>query len=417
MHGSTASTNRIDDGKRRNATVFALIVVFLDVVGFGLIIPVLPRLIEEVGHIGLDDAARIGGWMFAVFSLAQFICAPLLGALSDRIGRRPLLLLAVGGLAVDYVIHALAPSVGWLFLGRLIAGVCGASFVIANACLADVHTPETRARAFGLTSAAFGLGFVLGPAFGGILGEFGTRTPFWAAAALAGANFLFGLFFLPETLPDDKRRAFQWKEANPFGVFAIFRRYPGVLLQASVLALYFLGTSVYIAIWSFWGLAKFDWSGTTIGLTLAISGLSMALLQGFGTGPAVVRWGERPLALVGLIVATLSCAAYGLLNSTILIFAMLVIHAIEGFVHPSISALMSRSLPEDAQGSLQGGIAAVQSLSMLAGTILFTQIFGFFLSPRAPVQSPDIAFFIASGILSLSFLLFLIPQRAERPSK
>lgn len=232
----------------RPATVFALVAVFLDVVGFGLIIPVLPRLIEEVGHTGLDGAARIGGWLFAAFSLAQFVFAPLAGALSDRFGRRPLLLLAIAGLAIDYVVQALAPTVLWLFAGRLIAGVCGSSYVIANACLADVSAPKNRARSFGRMTAAFGLGFVLGPAIGGFLGEFGTRVPFWSAAVLVGANFLFGFFALPETFPRESRRAFHWHEANPLGVLAVFGRYSGVLPYALVLTVFFFGTSIYAAI-------------------------------------------------------------------------------------------------------------------------------------------------------------------------
>lgn len=393
--------------QRRNATFFALLAVFLDVVGFGLIIPVLPPLIESIGHLGLSDAARIGGALFAVFSLAQFAFAPLVGALSDRVGRRPLLLLAIGGLAVDYVIHALAPNLVWLFVGRLFAGICGSSYVIANACLADVSPPKERARAFGLMAAAFGLGFVLGPALGGLLSAFGTRVPFWCAAALAGANFLFGLLAFPETLPAEKRRRFLWREANPLGAFAIFRQYPGVLPLGGVLALYFFGSSIYVAIWSFWGMEKFGWSGTTIGLTLAVSGTSMALLQGLGTGPAVARWGERRLIVAGMTVGTLTCLSYGLTASLLLVLLLLVVHAVEGFVHPMIAAQMSRAVPQDAQGALQGGISALMNLAMLLGTLFFTQSFAFFLSAASPVRSPDMPFFIAATLLGAALLLFL----------
>ncbi|SFI90145.1 TCR/Tet family MFS transporter [Celeribacter neptunius] len=402
------------EGFRRRATLFALMIAFLDSIGVGLIIPVVPRLIEEIGHIGLGDAARIGGLLFALYSIVLFLSAPLLGALSDRVGRRPLLLIAVGGLAIDYLLQAWAPTLAWLFLGRLIAGLCGASIVVANACLADVSTAETRARSFGYMSAAFGLGFVLGPAIGGILGDLGTRVPFWAAAGLAGVNFLFALAFLPEPLPVAARRRFQWREANPFGVFRIFLRSPGVLPLAGILALYFLGSSVYVGIWAFWGFAKFDWSGTQVGLSLAMAGLTMALLQGLGTGPAVARWGERRLALAGLAVAALSCLAFGLVTSTALVFVLLCLHAIEGFVHPSIAALMSKDLPADSQGSLQGGIAAIQSLSALIGTLVFTQVFSAFMAPGARIQSPDVAFFLAGGVLALAFLGLAL-QRKRRP--
>lgn len=391
----------------RRATIFALLAVFLDVVGFGLIIPVMPRLIEEVGHTGLDGAARIGGWLFAAFSLAQFIFAPLAGALSDRFGRRPLLLLAIAGLAVDYVVQALAPTVLWLFAGRLIAGVCGSSYVIANACLADISSPENRARSFGRMTAAFGLGFVLGPAIGGLLGEFGTRVPFWSAAILAGVNFLFGLFALPETLASGNRRAFRWREANPLGVFAVFGRYTGVLPYALVLTVFFFGTSIYPAIWPFWGMAKYGWSGTTVGLTLAASGLTVALLQGFGTGPTVTRWGEKRMAIIGLAGSAATCVGFGLSPTTVIVVVMLVVNAVEGFVHPMLAALMSRAVPEDTQGALQGGISALMNLAMLVGAVFYAQAFGFFLSEAAPVRSPDVPFFIAAALIFLALGIFV----------
>ncbi len=401
----------IGASQARRATVFALVAVFLDVVGFGLIIPVLPRLIEEVGHIGLDDAARIGGWLFAMFSLAQFVFSPLAGALSDRVGRRPLLLLAISGLAVDYVVQALSPTILWLFVGRLIAGVCGSSYVIAGACIADVSSPENRARSFGRMTAAFGLGFVLGPAIGGLLGEFGTRVPFWCAAVLAGVNFLFGVFALPETLPHENRRAFHWREANPLGVLSVFGRYTGVLPYALVLTIFFFGTSIYAAIWAFWGMAKYGWPGTTVGLTLAASGITVALMQGLGTGPAVARWGERRMAVVGLAGAAATCVGFALSPTTAVVIVMLVFNAVEGFVHPMLSALMSKAVPEDTQGALQGGISALMNLAMLAGAIFYTQAFGYFLSEASPIRSPDVPFFIAAILMLTALSLFLRQSR------
>ncbi len=403
--------------RARRAVVFALVAVFLDVAGFGLILPVLPPLIEEVGGVDLDAAARVGGWLFAVFSLAQFACAPLVGTLSDRFGRRPLLLLAVAGLAVDYVVHALAPSLIWLFAGRFFAGVCGSSFVIANACLADVTTPERRARAFGLMSAAFGLGFVLGPALGGLLGSFGTRVPFWCAAALAAANFLFGLVGLPETLAPEARRVFRWREANPLGALAVFRRFPGVLPNATVLAAYFFATAIYPAIWPFWGIAAFGWSSETVGLTLAISGLATALVQGLASGPAVARFGERRLAAVGLGIGAASLAAIGAAPTTAAVLVVLIVQAAEGFVHPMLSALMSKAVPEDAQGALQGGISAGMNLAMLFGTIFFAQVFGWFVSPAAPFRSPDVAFFVAAAAMALALVLFLRTGSGRRSKR
>lgn len=392
----------------RHAVTFVLVAVFLDMVGFGLVIPVLPRLIGEVGQMGLAQAALIGGWMFAAFSLAQFACAPLMGNLSDRFGRRPLLLLAIGGLGLDYLFHAFAPSIGWLFVGRVIAGICGASHVIAAAFLADVTPPEGRARAFGLMGAAFGLGFVLGPAIGGMLGELGPRVPFYAAAAISGLNLIYGLIVLPETLPPEKRRPFRLAQANPFGALRVFLRYRGVVPMAAVLAVYFFGSAVYPAIWAFWGMAKFGWSELVVGVTLAGFGLVMAGFQGVLTGPAVRLWGEWRVALVGLVIAALAAVGYGLAGGLWAVLVLLVIHGPEGFVHPMLTALMSRAVPEDAQGALQGGLAAATNLALLAGTVFFAQVFGYFLTPEAPLTSPDIAFFIAAVVLAGALALFVI---------
>ncbi len=393
----------------RHAVGFVLLVVFLDMVGLGLILPVLPELIETVGHMTLDQAARIGGLMFAAFSLAQFLFAPMMGALSDRFGRRPLLLIAVAGLGVDYLFHALAPTVGWLFVGRVIAGLCGSSHVIANAYLADVTPPEGRARAFGLMGAAFGLGFVLGPALGGLLGELGPRVPFWVAAGIAGANFLYGCFVLPESLPAHKRRAFRLREANPLGVLGVFARYKGVLPLAAVFAVYYFGSAVYPAIWSFWGMAKFGWSEAMVGVSLAAFGIVWALFQGVLTGPAVRIWGEPRAALIGLIIAVVACAGYGFANGIVAVVVLLFIHGPEGFVHPMLSAMMSRAVPEDAQGALQGGLSGAMNLMMLLGTLFFTQVFGYFLSEAAPVRTPDAAYFTAAGVLALALILY-VPQ-------
>lgn len=397
----------------RRATLFALVVVFLDVIGFGIIIPVVPRLIEEIGSVGLDDAARVGGWIFAVYSLAQFVFSPLAGALSDRFGRRPLLLIAIAGLAVDYTVQALAPTLFWLFAARLASGVCGSSHVIAGAVIADVTAPEKRARSFGWMSAAFGLGFVLGPALGGLLGEWGTRVPFWCAGAIAGLNFLFGLIGLPETLPAGSRRAFVLREANPLGVLAVFARYRGVLPLAVVLATLFFGTSIYAAIWPYWGMAKFGWSGTTVGLTLAASGLTIAFLQTVVAGPAVARWGERRLVVVGLAGTAATLLGFGLAPSTTAVLVLLVINAVDGFNQPMLVALMSKAVPPDTQGALQGGASAMLSLSMLFGSLFYTQVFGFFLSEAAPFRSPDVSFFIAAALIVLALALFLGQQKGS----
>lgn len=398
----------------RHAFAFVLVTVLLDMVGFGIIIPVLPALIEDVGEVGLAQAAAIGGWMYFAFSLAQFVSAPLMGNLSDRFGRRPLLLLAILGLGLDYVLSALAPTLFWLFVGRVLAGVCGSSWVIANAFIADVKAPEDRAKAFGLMGAAFGVGFVIGPAIGGLLGELGPRVPFWVAAGISFLNLIYGWFVLPETLPMDKRRAFDWRRANPFGVFAVFRRYPGVLPMCGVLFLFYFASSVYPAIWPFWGMAKFGWSESMVGLTLAVFGLVMAGFQGGLTGPAVKRWGEQRVAVIGLISAIIAAAGYGLAGGLAVVVVLMVVHGPEGFVQPMLMAMMSRVVPEDAQGELQGGISAATNIAMLAGTVTFSQVFAAFMAPDARWQTPDAAYFLAAGLLVATLALYLWTLRRAR---
>ncbi len=397
----------------KHAITFVFITVFLDMVGFGLIMPVLPALIEDVAHITIAEAALIGGWMFFAFSATQFLFGPTMGNLSDAFGRRPLLLLAVFGLLIDYVIMALAPSLFWLFVGRAFAGLCGASYVIANAYIADVTAPEERAKAFGLMGAAFGLGFVIGPAIGGILGEYGPRVPFYAAAAISGLNLVYGFFVLPETLGADKRRAFDWRRANPFGTLKVFRQYQGVLPLCGIVAIYFFASSVYPAIWPFWGIAKFGWTESLVGVSLAVFGIITALFQGVLAGPAVKRFGEHNVALIGLVSATIAAIGYGFAPGLAVVIFFLLVHGPEGFVHPMLMAIMSKDVPEDAQGELQGGISSIMNLTMLLGTVFFSQVFGYFMSPAAPIVSPDIAYFTAAALLALTLGLFLLVDKPK----
>ncbi|MBC7735730.1 MAG: TCR/Tet family MFS transporter [Candidatus Saccharibacteria bacterium] len=391
----------------RHAILFVLITVFLDMVGFGIVIPVLPRLIEEVGQMSLAQASIIGGWMFFAYSIGQFLFGPVMGNLSDRFGRRPLLLLAILGLGLDNILQALAPNLEWLFVGRVISGICGASWIIANAYIADITAPEERARYFGMIGAAFGLGFVLGPAIGGLLGEFGPRVPFYAAAAISGINLVYGWFVLPETLAPASRRPFEWARANPFGAFKVFQSYHGVVPLCVVLFCFFFCASVYQAIWSFWGIAKFGWSPAMVGLSLAIFGIITAAMQGGLTGPLVKRFGEYRMLLVGLLFSAIGAFGYGLAGSLPVVIVMMIIHAPEGFVMPLLQSMMTRLVPENAQGELQGGMSAVMNVAALAGTVFFSQIFGYFLSENAPFQSPSVAFIVAAGGLVATLGLFV----------
>ncbi len=397
----------------KNAVAFVFVVVLIDMMGFGLIMPVLPRLIEDVGHMNLSDASKIGGWLFFIYGGMQFLMGPTIGNLSDAYGRRPILLLSVLGMAVDFLLHALAPTLFWLFIARAVSGLCGASYTTANAYLADITAPEDRAKAFGLMGAAFGLGFIMGPAIGGLLGEYGPRVPFYVASALSLANAIYGYFILPETLPAEKRRAFDWRRANPLGALKVFAAYRGVLYLSLVMFVYFLASSVYPAIWSFWAIAKFGWTEATIGLSLAAFGLFTAVVQGGLTGP-IVKWlGEPRTVIFGLIMATIGVVGYGFANGLTIVILLMIIHAPEGFVHPALTALMSSEAPADAQGELQGGIASLQSISMVFGTVLFSQVFGFFTHPDAVYQSPSMAYFLAGVLLAGSLLLFVLRKHRD----
>ena len=400
----------------KHAVAFVFVTVFLDMVGFGLIMPVLPKLIEQVSGRDLAGASLLAGWLFFAYGGMQFLSGPAIGNLSDAFGRRPVLLLSVFGLGVDYVLTAFAPNMVWLFVGRLFAGLCGASYTTANAYLADITAPEDRARVFGYMGAAFGLGFIIGPAIGGLLGEFGPRVPFFAAAGISFLNLAYGYFVLPETLPPERRRPFALARSNPVGAFGVFANYTGVLRLSLVMFIYFFATAVYPALWAFWGIARFGWSESTIGLTLAAYGLTSAIVQGGLTGPAVKWMGERNAVIFGLVTAMIVAAGYGLAPGLVAVLVLLVIHGPEGLLYPALTALMSKEAPPDAQGELQGGIASLQSVGMLAGTVMFTQVFGYFMQPEAFVVSPNAAFFLAAGLAAMALAIFLMQARVPHES-
>jgi DHA1 family tetracycline resistance protein-like MFS transporter len=318
----------------------------------------------------------------------------------------------------DYMLMGFAPTIGWLFLGRAVAGIAGAVYAPANAYIADVTPPERRAQAFGMIGAAFGLGFILGPAIGGLLGELGPRAPFFAAAALAGANFLFGLLVLPESLPPERRRAFDWRRANPLGAGLALARRPEVLGFALVTVLYLLGNNVYPSTWAFFMSAKFDWSPGMIGVSLVATGVAMAVVQGGLTGRIVASVGETRAAFVGLSVAAAGCMAYALTPQAWTVFLITVLGALQAIAYPSLNALMTRQIPPDAQGELQGGVASLSSLANIVGPLMMTQTLAYFTAPGAPVRFPGAAFVLAAsldafGVLALALLL---ARAAARPA-
>jgi DHA1 family tetracycline resistance protein-like MFS transporter len=390
----------------KHALVFIAITVLLDVIGFGLILPVLPSLLMSLTGAGVSEAAIYGGWLTFVYAVTQFICAPVLGNLSDRFGRRPVLLYAVGALGVDYLIMGLAPTLGWLFLGRTVSGMAGASFTPAYAYVADVSPPERRAQNFGLIGAAFGVGFILGPALGGLLGGLGPRAPFFAAAGLSLLNFAYGFVVLPETLSTAQRRPFAWKRANPLGTLAQMRRHPVVLGLLGALFLWMLAQQVMPATWSFYTTYRFGWSPRAIGGSLALVGLIMAVSQATLLRLFVPRLGERRAALMGIAVAVVGDAGDATATASWMMLAWMVTWFFGATVMPTTNALMSHRVLADAQGELQGAVASLYSLSSILGPPLMSQLFGHFSAPTAPVHLPGAAFFAAAGLTAACYAIY-----------
>ncbi len=396
-----------------HALTFIFITVFIDMVGMGIIFPVLPQLIMDISSRNVADATSIGGWLFVSYVGMQFLFGPLIGNLSDRFGRRPLLLISIGGLAVDYFLSALAPNLAWLFVGRLLAGVCGASYHTANAFIADVTPPEKRAGAFGLMGAAFGLGFVLGPVIGGIAGTYGPRVPFYLAGGLSLLNFAYGYFVLPETLPPTLRRPFEIWRANPFGSFKVFRTYRKVVPYCAVLAIYYAAVSVYPAVWPFWAVARHGWSELTTGLTLAAFGLLTAAMQGFMTAPVIGRLGERRTVILALATAVLGAVGFALSPTLAVVLMVTVLNAPEGLADPALVASLSHEAPANAQGELQGGIASAKNLAMLVGTPFFAETFRYTLNAFGPIAASTITYLLAGGGMLAALLLFLAVSRSS----
>jgi MFS transporter, DHA1 family, tetracycline resistance protein len=403
----------VSERGRSNATVFIVATILIDAIGFGIIIPVLPRLVMEVGRLDLAEATRMGGWIATAYALMQFLCGPLAGNLGDRFGRRPVLLLALAGLAVDYVIMGFAPTLAWLFVGRLIAGVFGASFSPATAALADITPPADRAKRFGLVGAAFGLGVIIGPAVGGLLGEFGHRVPFYAAAAFSAANFLFGLFFFPETLSPDKRRPFSLARANPVGALLAARKLRGVLGLAGILLLWNIASMVYPSTWAYFAIAQYGWSNRMIGISLALAGGSMLIVQGAVLGRVVKALRERRAAMIGTGVAAAGYLSYALVPYAWFGLMVVMITALQALVQPSITALMSQRAPADAQGEMQGFIGSLNSVGAIVAPLLLNPALAWFTGPDAPVYFPGAAFVIASAFAFAAFLCLAFTRRVR----
>jgi DHA1 family tetracycline resistance protein-like MFS transporter len=353
----------------------------------------------------------IAGFLLTTYAALQFVSGPIMGNLGDRFGRRPVLLLSLAAFSFDYLLMGFAPNVAWLFLGRAIAGIAGAVYSPAMAYVADVSPPEKRAQSFGLVGSAFGVGFILGPALGGLIGELGPRAPFFVAAALALVNFAYGVFVLPESLPADRRRAFDWTRANPFGTLAALKRYPAVVSIAGAVFLWQLGHQVYPSTWSFFAKIRFNWSEAEIGASLAFVGVMMAVTQGYLTGKIVRRVGERRAVMLGVGSGVLSMLLLAFATQSWFAYVAMASGMLQGLAYPSMNAIMSKKVPANEQGELQGGVASMMSLTTILGPLLMTQTLGRFSGAGAPIYFPGAAFLLASA-LALTALLVVVRQWA-----
>ncbi len=400
----------------RHALIFLFITVVVDMIGIGIIIPVMPSLIMEVTGGGVAEAARWGGALLVAFALMQFLFAPLIGNLSDRFGRRPVLIGSLIGYSGDFLLMAFAPTLAWLFVGRALSGFFAATFSTANAYIADISPPEKRAQNFGMIGAAFGLGFIIGPVIGGLLGEIDTRAPFFAASALAALNALYGFLVLPETLSPENRRPFSLARANPLGAFKAFRANPIVVGIAGVFFLYHTGHWALTATWSYYTQARFEWGAMEVGLSLAYVGLTSAIVMGGLTRLIVPKLGNRRAAALGLTVFSIQFLGLGAASQGWMIFVVVTFGALAAIAMPAMQGIAANAVGNDQQGELNGALTSVQSLTAIIGPLLMTQLFFSFNAPDAAVKIPGAAFYVASVLTlgALALLLFVTRGLAKQ---
>ncbi len=393
--------------KSRLPFVFVLVTLTLDAMGIGLILPVMPDLIREVTGGALGQAAIWGGVLTTSFAIMQFLCGPLVGSLSDRFGRRPVLLTSLVVMAADYVVMALAGSIWLLLAGRIVGGITSATQSTAMAFIADVSEAKDKSKNFGLVGAAFGIGFVVGPMLGGLLAGYGTRAPFWAAAALASANFVFGFLVMPETVTDRIRRRFELRRANPFGAFAALRRLPGLTRYLTLFFLYEFAFIVYPATWAYFTQERFGWSPGMVGVSLASFGIALAVVQGGLIRVILPRFGEANTVLYGFCFNAVAFLCLGLVTSPTLALVLTPMTALGAVVTPALQGMMSRAAADNQQGELQGLIASFRAVAYITAPLVMTQIFGLFTLPGGPAYQPGAVFFLSMGLMGVCLAVFL----------
>jgi len=399
---------------RQAAMGFIFITLLIDIMGWGLIIPVMPKLISQLKGIPINVASRYGAWLLAAYALTAFVCAPIIGNLSDKYGRRPVLLSSLLGFGIDYCFLALAPSYGWLFIGRVIAGFTGASFTTATAYIADISNEENRAKNFGMIGAAFGLGFIIGPALGGLIAGWGVRAPFYAAAILCLLNCLYGYFLLPESLDKDNRRPFDWKRANPFGSLRFLTKHPEIGGLAISFFLIYMGAQSVQGNWSFFTMYRFNWNEKMVGISLAIVGLLVGLVQAVLTRVINPKIGNKKSIYLGLSLYTLGLVLFAFANEGWMMYVFLIPYCLGGIAGPSLQAILAGHVPSNEQGELQGALTSLMSLTTIIGPLIMNNLFSYYTT-RSSIHFPGVAFLLGSIFMLLSVIIAWMVLSAVRP--
>ncbi|PCI79800.1 MAG: tetracycline resistance MFS efflux pump [SAR86 cluster bacterium] len=394
--------------KSRHALAFIVFVVLLDAISFGIVLPVMPKLIMSLTDATLSEASRIGGYLMFTYASVQFFAAPILGNLGDKYGRRPILLYTLAALGADYLLMASAPTILWLFVARIIAGVASSSFSLAYAYVTDITPEENRAQRFGMVGAAFGGGFVLGPVIGGLLGEFGPRVPFYAAAGLALVNLIYGYFMLGESLSKENRREFDIRRANPIGAVLQLKKYPAIFGLAFAYFLYMLGHLSLPSTWTYYTIEKFSWSESQIGLSLGFAGVFMIIVQAGLIRWAIPKMGAYRAGILGMVAIIIGFCGYAFSAQGWQMYPWLAVAALSGFVTPAFQSIMTSQIPSNAQGELQGALSSLNSITSILGPLMMTQLFAAFTSEQSSIYFPGISFF-AAAVLSLVCLVIFVP--------
>lgn len=390
----------------KNALIFVLITICIDSIGIGIIIPSFPSLISETAHVPVEKATIYYGSVMGIYALMQFLFSPMVGNLSDRFGRRPILLMSVLGMGLDYIVMYFAPSLFWLVLGRAIAGIFGASFTSAAAYIADISTDENRAKNFGMIGAAFGIGFVIGPAIGGLLSDFGSRAPFLVASCFSLLNFLYGFFVLKESLPVDKRRKFEWKRANPLGAIQQMKKFEKNKYLFVVIFLVIFANIAIHSLWNFYTMHRFAWTPKDIGISLAVVGVAFGIVQGGLSGVFVKKLGEKGTATLGLIALIVSTSVIGILPYGWMMYVIIFPYALAGIIDPAIRSIVSKQTAQNEQGELQGIFTSLMSLAEIVSPLFFTWIYYAATKVKpTPALNYGISFFVCGFVGVLAFLL------------